>query len=252
MLGVAALHAAGNVRRRESGALRLGARVGARRLDVGHQVSAARNKQPYQRPTFPRPLRSRQDYPADPVRRTPGEDGASIGQERPCTQTCTRWSLAVLVAVPESLPTCRRGAGAPLVMARTMLKVGTPQNRCRSRSEVLRPVETAEIECRFEAERDAFRIHDRAAPWRRANHCRRMAPTPLPRHLRDHRGYCRVVQPTPQPPGDRRLRCRRVEAIHRRHRRICRNKCPICPPGSQIVPSGGAREWYAWTVATRC
>jgi hypothetical protein len=63
--------------------------------------------------------------------------------------------------------------------------------------EVLRLVETAEIECRIEAERDAFRIHDRAAPWRRANHRRRVAPTPLPRHLRDHRGHCRVVQPTP-------------------------------------------------------
>ena len=129
MLGVAAVHAARNIRRLESGALRLRARVGARRLDVGHEVSVARIKRPCRRPTFPRPLRSRQDYSADPVRRVPGEHAhASVGQERPCKGTCTRWSLSVLVAVPESLPACRRGAGAPpLVMARTMLDGDAPE-----------------------------------------------------------------------------------------------------------------------------
>jgi len=63
--------------------------------------------------------------------------------------------------------------------------------------EVLRLLETADIECPIEVDYGlVLRLHDRAASWHRQDHGP-MAQAPVPRHLRHHRRRRRVLQPAP-------------------------------------------------------
>ena len=63
--------------------------------------------------------------------------------------------------------------------------------------EVLRLLETADIECPIEVDYGlVLRLHDRAASWHRQDHGP-MAQAPVPRHLRHHCRRRRVLQPAP-------------------------------------------------------